>query len=110
MISVLARTEQRPERVSKEPEWRAATRYAVAMPLKYRILSNARNSGWRPGRTLDMSARGIRIDIGQRLAAGCKLELAIEWPGLYHGKPMVQLVLVAKVVRVDLRGTALCIL
>jgi hypothetical protein len=38
------------------------------------------------------------------------LELDIEWPGLYHDKPMVHLLLIGAVTRVERRGTVLRIL
>jgi hypothetical protein len=62
---------------------------------------------WKHGRTVDMSAGGVLIDMAESLPAGCPLEVAMDWPDLYHGKPMVRLFLAGHVVRVDRRGTAL---
>jgi hypothetical protein len=80
------------------------------MPLRYRPAGAPIYSAWKTGTTVDMSAGGILIDIPEALRVGSRLELAMDWPGLYHGKPMVLLSLTASVVRVDLRGTALLIL
>jgi hypothetical protein len=78
--------------------------------MQYRTSRGALNSGWKCGRTLDMSAGGILIDIPQTMPIASILELAMDWPGLYHGKPTVRLFLTASVARIDGRGTALCIL
>lgn len=57
-----------------------------------------------------MSARGILIDVPDAAPVGANLELAMDWPGLYHGKTLVRLSLVASVTRVEARRTALRIL
>jgi hypothetical protein len=80
--------------------------------VQYRISGGARDSAWKCGRTLDMSVSGILIDIDAADATpvGSALELAIDWTGLYHGKPMVRLSVIGSVARTDARGTALRIL
>jgi hypothetical protein len=57
-----------------------------------------------------MSAGGLLIDPPEAAPVGSTLEVAIDWPGLYHGKPMVRLFLIGSVARSDGRGTALRIL
>lgn len=89
---------------------RATNRYAVTTPLWYRAADSKLNSAWKRGRTLDMSAGGILIDIPEALAAGTNLELGMDWPGLYHGRETMRLFLTAAVTRRDGRGTALRIL
>lgn len=59
---------------------------------------------------IDMSATGIFIDVPDSLVAGTKLELSMEWTGLYHGRQTMRLFLIASVTRVERRGTALRIL
>jgi hypothetical protein len=54
-----------------------------------------------------MSARGIRIDIPEKMPLGSRLELSMDWPGLFHGADMVRLFLLASVTRVDGRGMVL---
>jgi hypothetical protein len=85
---------------------RAFSRYPVNTPFVYR----APGSGWKTGRTVDMSARGLLVDIPEPVVPGYTLDLAIDWPGLYHGKPAVRLMLAGSVVRIDPRGVALRIL
>jgi len=89
---------------------RANFRYAVRIPLRYRRAGKAPDSVWKPGRSVDMSARGIRIEIPETMPKGSRLELSMDWPGLYHGTDMVRLFLAGYVTRVDGRGVALRIL
>jgi PilZ domain len=86
---------------------RATNRYPVKTLMQYRISGSELESDWQGGRTLDMSAGGILINIPEAASLDSRLELLIDWPGLYHGKPMVHLVLVGSVVRHDHRGTAI---
>ena len=57
-----------------------------------------------------MSVGGILIGMARPLPVGSRWELELEWPGLYHGKPMMRLALTGAVVRNDGGGTALRIL
>ena len=76
------------------------------MNLQYRAPDTNLPSGWKSGRLIDMSATGLRIEIPETVADGTTLEFAMEWTGLYHGRP-VRLLLTGSVVRVDAGGTAL---
>jgi hypothetical protein len=89
---------------------RTTNRYAVSAPVQYRTAAPTLQSVWKGGRTRDMSAGGILIDPPAAAPVGSTLELAIDWPGLYHGKPVVRLFVIGSVARVDGRGTALRIL
>lgn len=89
---------------------RITSRYAVSAPVQYRPASPTLESVWKSGHTRDMSAGGILIDQPEAAPVGSTLELAIDWPGLYHGKPVVRLFVVGSVERADERGTALRIL
>lgn len=111
MTSTFSRATQQESRSSKATNRRANSRYAVKIPLRYRLASaRTLNCGWKPGRCLDMSARGIRVDIPESMPVGSRLELSMDWPGLFHGVEMVRLFLLASVRRVDGRGVALRIL
>ena len=109
MTPVCDRTCPRP----REPELlkvknrRGATRYNLSVPLRYRAPETNLPSGWKSGRTLDMSASGLSIEIPETLDAGATLELVIDWTGLYHGRPAVRLFLTCLVVRIDAQSTAL---
>ncbi len=110
MNSVFIRTHQQETERLKVQNRRTARRHDVKMPLQYRISEGKIASPWKCSQTIDMSVDAILIDTAKALPLGTKLELAIDWPGLYHGKPMVHLLVIGSVVRNDRRGTALRIL
>jgi hypothetical protein len=110
MTSVFLRTAQQESRTFKGKGRRANQRYTVRTPLQYRTAGGAIKAAWKSGETLDMSVDGIFIDAPGAAPVGTKLELEIDWPGLYHGKPMAHLLVIGSVVRNDGRGTALRIL
>lgn len=110
MTPIISRTTQQASQFSKAANRRANSRYAVKVPLRYRPAGGAWNTAWKPGRSLDMSARGIRIDIPESMPAGSRLELSMDWPGLFHGAETMRLFMIASVTRVDAHGTALRIL
>ena len=110
MNPVIARTPHRQMEQLKVKNRRAACRRDVKFPLQYRISNGRIDSAWKGGRTLDMSVSGILIETREVVPQGSILELAIEWPGLYHGKPTVRLLVIGSVVRSDNHASALCIL
>ena len=86
---------------------RAFNRYQVNTPLRYRPEHAGPGSVWKDGRALNMSARGILIDIPDTFPINATVELMMDWSGLYHGTSAMRLFLVATIVRVDDQGTAL---
>jgi hypothetical protein len=92
---------------NRSNERRAMSRYAVQRPLRYRAAGCTLASVWKQGRALDMSARGILIDVPETPAIGTRLELAMDWTGLYHDRPVMRLFLIAAVTRIDKRRVAL---
>jgi len=91
-------------------ERRSHRRYSLETPVRYRAANCPLKTVWKHGRALDMSAGGILIHLPEPLAIGTKLELAMDWTGLYHGRESMRLILVASVTRYDRRGAALRIL
>ena len=110
MTLVSTRIAQRKTQTSKPKDRRGASRYGVKMAFRYRAAGRAFDSSWKHGHTLNMSASGVLIDIPETKSVGSVLELAIDWPGLYHDKPMVRLFLTGSVSRIDGRSVALRIL
>ena len=88
-------------------ERRSARRFSLNWPLQYRLTNAAWKGGWTNGHSVDMSARGMLLQTEEPMPAGLILEVDMEWPGLYHDKPMVRLHLLGSVTRADRRGTAL---
>jgi len=91
-------------------ERRSHRRYSLEVPLRYRAANCPLKTVWKHGRAFDMSAGGILIHLPEPVAIGTKLELAMDWTGLYHGRQAMRLFLVASVTRHDGRGAALRIL
>jgi hypothetical protein len=110
MTSVFPARAEQESGTFKEERRRANRRYAVRTPLKYRTTGSGIKTAWQSGETLDISVDGILIDAAWAAPIGTELELEIDWPGLYHGKPMVRLSVIGSVVRCDGRSTALRIL
>jgi hypothetical protein len=91
-------------------ERRSYRRYTLETPLRYRAANCPLKTLWKHGRARDMSAGGILVDLPETVAIGTKLELAMDWTGLYHGRQAMRLFLVASVTRHDGRGAAFRIL
>ena len=107
MTLVSTRIAQRKLQAFKAKDRRGASRYGVKLAFRYRAAGRPLNSAWKHGHTLNMSASGVLIDIPETKSVGSMLELAIDWPGLYHDKPMVRLFLTGAVCRTDGRSIAL---
>ncbi|HXB72012.1 MAG TPA: PilZ domain-containing protein [Candidatus Acidoferrales bacterium] len=88
---------------------RTANRYTMRTPLQYRTSGSTPQSAWKRGHTLDISAGGILIDIPEAMPVGSRLELMMDWPGLYHCRPMVRLFLTASVTRTAAHTNGACI-
>ena len=91
-------------------ERRSHRRFALQTPLRYREANGPLNAAWKNGSMLNMSATGIFIEVADSLMVGTKLELSMEWTGLYHGRQTMRLFLIASVLRTGLQGVALRIL
>ena len=89
---------------------RSQRRYALEQPLRYRAANGPLATPWKHGRMLDMSANGLLIQVPEPLEAGAKLEVAMDWTGLYHGRQAMRLFLVGTVIRTSSRGAGLRIL
>jgi hypothetical protein len=89
--------------VLRERDQRAFHRYPIRVPLRYRVVSLPHSHDWKQGHSLNLIAGGAYVDIPERIPWGSKLKLDMDWPGLYHDKQMVCLILLAKVIRVDRR-------
>ncbi len=86
---------------------RSTNRYEMSSALWYRA---AGSSGWKRGRTLDMSAGGMLIEIPEMMGVNTRLEIEMDWNGLFHGTGMLRLSVVGSVTRRDSRGIAVRIL
>jgi hypothetical protein len=88
---------------------RSQHRYSLDRKMAYRLCGDARQGSWKQGRVVDMSATGIRLALSNPPAIGALLEVVMDWPGIYHGRPEVRLFLSGTVCRSLVDGVALCI-
>ena len=90
-------------------ERRARQRYALRLPLEYRVLGSqppVTGSGF----SCDLSSGGIAIEVDTDLHAGCRIELSLQWPiALQNGTPL-KLVLRGHVLRREHRVVAVKVL
>src|ERR1700739_1682798 len=104
MTSLLTRTGRQESRPFRRKNGRTEDRYNLRMPLRYRTADHPPQS-WKRGCTLEISSVEIVIDIPEALAVNTKVELSIDWPGLYHGTDMMNLWATGFVTQVDQGGT-----
>ena len=78
---------------------RRSTRYGFVTGLRYRAFRQQAITCSGSGQTVDMCAGGLSIEIGRALDPDTELELVLDWPGLYHGRPRMRLFLWGEVVR-----------
>ena len=96
--------------LSVPPERRTHRRYDLKIPLRYRAINGPLPAPWKPGRMLNMSAGGLLVEASEHLPEGARLELAMDWTGLYHGRQAMRLFLLATVTRSGARRAGLRIL
>jgi hypothetical protein len=59
---------------------RVSRRYGIVIGLRYRVSEGRATSGWRTGRTCDISSTGVSFRCGHALPTDAHLELVIDWP------------------------------
>ena len=68
---------------------RSHHRYSLDRKMAYRPSEGLQPGGWKQGLVIDMSATGIRLMLSNPPAIGMSLEVVMDWPGIYHGRPEV---------------------
>jgi hypothetical protein len=91
----------------REINRRQCIRYTLAASIRYRVIRDGEFVFSGTGQMIDMSANGARISLDRTVAPGMTLEVLLNWPGLYHGRDRMRLVLAGEVLRCDESGTAL---
>jgi hypothetical protein len=83
-------------------ERRQHRRYPIRLPATYKT------KGFNgPAHTVDLSARGVRIESDAVLPVGTSVEVAVEWPVLFDGRTRLKLVYAGRVARAKSRTIAL---
>lgn len=81
-------------------ERRARQRYALRMPLEYRLLGGeAPVAGC--GTTCNLSSEGIAFELDTDIELGSYVELAIEWPIAVRGKSNMRLIVRGTLLRAE---------
>lgn len=89
-------------RLDPAVERRAAMRFAIEQEVLYKILDHRAavpESG--AGKTLDISSGGVLFETQQRLRAGKRVELSVNWPAQLDGVCPLKFVAVGRVVRAE---------
>jgi hypothetical protein len=66
--------------MKKTGDRRVSRRYRIVVALRYRVSEDGTISGWRAGRTCDLSSTGGSFRCGHALPTDAHLELVIDWP------------------------------
>ena len=86
---------------------RSHHRYSLDRKMAYRPSEGPQPGGWKQGLVIDMSATGMRLMLSNPPAIGMSLEVVMDWPGIYHGRPEVRLFLIGTICRSLADGVAL---
>ena len=88
------------------PDRRAKRRYAIHLPVTFKIMRTTRVVAAGRGEIVDMSSKGIAFTSSENCNPGDLVKIAISWPALLDGVTHLKLVVEATVVRCDLPITA----
>lgn len=89
-------------RLDPAVERRASKRFPIEQEVSYRVLDHKAivpESG--VGRTFDISSGGVRFATEQRLRAGKRIEVSVNWPAVLEGGCLLKFVAVGRIVRVE---------
>jgi hypothetical protein len=86
------------------------TRYALATEARYRLTRNGAALVAGRGRTVEMNTTGILLELDHTLPAAARIDLTLDWPGLYHNAGSARLRISGQVLRVDGRSVEVRIL
>jgi c-di-GMP-binding flagellar brake protein YcgR len=91
-------TRNRSERTQPDNR-RRHTRYGFAADVAYKVFRNGADTSTGRGRTVDMSAGGILLQLERVPTTGSQMELSVAWPGLFQGEAQMRLLVRGPVVR-----------
>ena len=81
-------------------ERRLHQRYPITLDVEYKVPggSDVRLMGF--GRTVNISSRGVLLEISDRLPNRCPIQVSINWPFFLGGSIPLKLVMYGNIVRV----------
>ena len=92
----------RNSRQDRGSDRRTSKRFAIQQEILYKILDHRSafpESG--SGKTLDISSGGMLFETKQRLRAGKRVEVSVNWPAMLDGACPLKLVALGRVVRAE---------
>jgi hypothetical protein len=87
-------------------ERRTAPRYPIQLGLSFRLIQRNLTVDEGKARSLDISSRGIFMEVNRTFPTGALLELSLDWPLLRDGMYPLELRITGRVIRSNGRGTA----
>lgn len=86
---------------------RTARRYAIKLPVHWKIKQGSRVVESGTGTTLNLSSHGVLFETNADMRVGPKIELSIAWPFLLLHAVSLQLLVAGEIVRV--RGSRIAL-
>jgi c-di-GMP-binding flagellar brake protein YcgR len=90
------------QRLDPAADRRASKRFAIEQEVLYKVLDHratAPEAG--TGMTVDISSGGVLFETQQRLRAGKRIEVSVNWPAQLEGGCPLKFVAVGRVVRAE---------
>ena len=88
---------------------RANRRYALNLPVHFKVMKDYLVLGTGTGTTSDMSSKGVAFTTTQPPKVGSYLELSVNWPVLLNDSCPMKLMIYGCVVRSNEKGAAVAI-
>jgi hypothetical protein len=88
------------------PDRRVNQRFAIHIPIHFRVSQKGASSRWGSGVTTDISSGGVSFRCRRPLPVGAHIEMVIDWPARYDNTYAVDLQSTGFIVRSDGNRTA----
>ncbi len=80
-------------------ERRRRRRFDIECELRYRLLDARRHLPQQPGKTLNISSKGILFETNMDLPIGKRVEFSISWPALLDERCRLKMIATGRIVR-----------
>src|SRR5215470_3391327 len=87
--------------VQSAPDRRVNRRFAIHLPIHFRVSQKGASSRWGTGVTCDISSGGVSFRCRRPLPVGAHIEMIIDWPAKYDDAYSVDLQSTGFIVRCD---------
>jgi hypothetical protein len=89
------------EMVKSAPDRRVNQRFAIHLPIHFRVSQRGASSRWGSGVTCDISSGGVSFRCRRPLPVGAHIEMIIDWPAKYDDSFPIDLQSTGFIVRSD---------